>query len=43
MTTVADHLAAWSEDPDVTIFWSGLGAFDGPTARSASATSRVVS
>jgi len=52
VTTVAAHLAAWSEDPDVTIFWfapgegaveavSDLGAFDATGARMPDGTIRV--
>jgi hypothetical protein len=52
VTTVAAHLAAWSEDPDVTIFWfapgegaveevSDLCAFDASGARMPDGTIRV--
>jgi len=52
VTTVAAHLAPWSEDPDVTIFWfapregavedvSDLGAFDATGARMPDGTIRV--
>lgn len=51
VTTVAAHLAAWSEDPDATIFWfvpregaveevSDLGAFDAAGARMPDGTIR---